>query len=63
VNGQPEGIRHGRCIGTYLHDSLQNDAVLGELRLKSRVRKEPYDDLAHWFEWNADVRLFEELYL
>ena len=63
VDGRPEGIRHGRCMGTYLHDALRNDKVLADLGLSARERKEPYDDLARWFESNADVRLFEELYL
>ena len=57
------GIRHDRCIGTYLHDALRRDAVLQELALKGRDRPEPYDDLARWFKSNASVPLFEELYL
>ena len=28
VNGEPEGIRSGRCFGTYLHDALRCDTVL-----------------------------------
>jgi adenosylcobyric acid synthase len=63
IDGESEGIRHGRCLGTYLHDSLRNDAVLADLGITSRERKEPYEDLARWFESNANIRLFEELYL
>lgn len=63
VDGNPEGIRHGRCIGTYLHDALRNDAVLAELGLSAAEQREPYDELGRWFENNANTRLFEELYL
>ncbi|HYP05130.1 MAG TPA: cobyric acid synthase [Bryobacteraceae bacterium] len=64
VNGRPEGIRVGRCSGTYLHDALRSDAVLQMLGLQATAKREPpYDTLASWFESNADTRLFEELYL
>jgi cobyric acid synthase len=66
VNGSPEGVRAGRCIGTYLHDALRSPAVLGSLGIRRRdnpSREEPYDALARWFDENADTRLFEELYL
>jgi adenosylcobyric acid synthase len=64
VDGRPEGIRFGRCFGTYLHDALRRDGVLDELGIKARpAAREPYDDLAAWFENNADIKLFEELYL
>jgi adenosylcobyric acid synthase len=63
----PEGIRHGGCIGTYLHGALENDAVVGELFgfvPSPRPSKDAiYDRLCDWFESNADVRTFEELYL
>jgi adenosylcobyric acid synthase len=63
----PEGIRHNRCIGTYLHGALENDLVITELfgfippPRPSKVAM--YDRLADWFESNADLRAFEELYL
>ena len=63
VNGAPEGVRHERCFGTYLHDSLRSDAVLQFLGLEARERPEPYERLASWFESNVRLRLFEELYL
>lgn len=63
VDGRPEGIRHGRCFGTYLHDALQAAVVLRLFDLELVPRNPPYDRLADWFQNNADTRLFEELYL
>jgi adenosylcobyric acid synthase len=63
VDGQPEGIRTNRCIGTYLHDSLRCDAVLRILGLEETRPEPPYDQLATWFSFNADLQLFEDLYL
>jgi adenosylcobyric acid synthase len=66
VDGSPEGIRAGRCVGTYLHDSLRSPAVLQNLGIcgrDGRPRQETYDALARWFDENADTRLFQELYL
>ena len=63
VDGQPEGIRSGRCFGTYLHDALKSDAVLRFFALEATERIPPYDQLASWFASNADIKLFEELYL
>lgn len=63
VNGEPEGIRCGSCFGTYLHDALRSDAVLQLFGLHVRDRVPPYDRLASWFASNANVRLFEDLYL
>jgi adenosylcobyric acid synthase len=63
VDGQPEGIRQGRCFGTYLHDALRSDTVLRMFNLGAAKRGPPYDQLASWFQHSANVRLFEELYL
>jgi adenosylcobyric acid synthase len=63
VNGLPEGIRSGRCFGTYLHDAMRCEAVLYQFGLQAMKRVPPYDRLAEWFSSNADVKLFEELYL
>ena len=63
VDGNPEGIRSGRCLGTYLHDALRCDAVLSIFGLQGVKRVPPYDQLAAWFASHADLKLFEELYL
>jgi adenosylcobyric acid synthase len=65
VDGQAEGVRHGRCMGTYLHDALRCDAVLRMLRLDVRAQSPdpPYDRLADWFAANANTQLFEAEYL
>ncbi len=63
VNRQPEGIRHGRCFGTYLHDAMKSDAVLRMFKLEPIEREPPYDQLASWFQDNANLKLFTELYL
>jgi adenosylcobyric acid synthase len=65
--GEPEGIRLGRCAGTYLHGALENAGLLSEL-LGYPVAEPPskdkiYDDLATWFAAHADMDLFSELYL
>lgn len=66
IDGRPEGARVGRCWGTYLHGALESPAVLKQLGLQhvdhgSRDRQ--YDLMAQWFEQNADIPLFEQLYL
>ncbi len=67
VGDREEGIRDGRCLGTYLHGALEHAAVVEEV-LSVRVPPAPdkdacYDRLADWFEEAADTKLFEELYL
>ena len=63
IDNAPEGAHYGRCIGTYLHGALQNEAVCGELGLTFTRPAAPYDALGRWFEANVDMKLFEELYL
>jgi adenosylcobyric acid synthase len=66
IEDKPEGARANRCIGTYLHGALEDEQVCIELdlnRARKQVAEDPYDQLAAWFETNADTRLFEELYL
>jgi adenosylcobyric acid synthase len=63
IGGRCEGARSARCIGTYLHGALEDDGVCGELGLRHERTEPPYDALAQWFEQNANMRLFEELYL
>jgi adenosylcobyric acid synthase len=62
-----EGIRANNCVGTYLHGALENESVIRELLgvdVEPRQSKEDaYENLADWFEQNADMRLFEEIYL
>jgi adenosylcobyric acid synthase len=65
--GGDEGIREGRCLGTYLHGALEDERVLSELLgtpvRTAEAKQVHYDRLADWFERHADLRLFEELYL
>jgi adenosylcobyric acid synthase len=76
VEGRPEGFRNGRVIGTYLHGALEDADLLRGLVEEAAIRcgkhappieaspkSEQYDRLADWFEQNADMGLFEELYL
>jgi len=67
LSGEQEGIRVGRCTGTYLHGALENAALLSELlgvSIPAAPSKERvYDDLADWFTAHADMDLFAELYL
>ncbi|MBM3725415.1 MAG: cobyric acid synthase [Acidobacteria bacterium] len=67
VNGLPEGLRHRRCIGTYLHGALEDAAVLSELLGRPieppPPREESYDRLGEWFAAHADIKRFEELFL
>ncbi len=64
-DGTPEGIRLGRCTGTYLHGALENAATLSELFGRTIPPAAPkqyaYQRLAEWFDENS--RGFEELYL
>lgn len=63
----PEGVRSGRVYGTYLHGALENADVcrslLGVEPASVISREQTYDRLADWFEHDADLALFEELYL
>ena len=66
-DGELEGIRVGKCAGTYLHGALENATFLSEL-LGVPIPEPPskdkvYDDLADWFTAHADMDLFAELYL
>ena len=65
-DGVKDGLRLGRCAGTYLHGALEDTQVLGELLGRSvapiRSREHTYEALADWFEAHVDRR-FEDLYL
>ena len=67
VEGRPEGIRVGRCAGTYLHGVLESADVVEEIfgyRVTAVPNKEEsFERLADWFEEAADVALFERLFL
>ncbi len=67
IEDYDEGIRLNGCIGTYLHGALEDPAVVEELLgrpIPGRPSRETaYDRLADWFEANANIPLFEELYL
>lgn len=63
----PDGVRLGRCIGTYLHGALEDAQVLGELLGRAipdlPTREATFESLADWFHENVNRKLFEELYL
>ena len=63
----PDGIRQNNCIGTYLHGALENAGIIGELLdivvEPRQPKQQAYESLATWFESNANIPLFDELYL
>ncbi len=64
-DGTTEGIRQGRCHGTYLHGALESPEVLNSL-LRTTLppipdKAENYERLAKWFDKHA--RNFDEIYL
>ncbi len=63
----PDGIRQNNCIGTYLHGALENAGIIGELLdivvEPRQPKQQAYESLATWFETNANIPLFDELYL
>jgi len=65
ADGSAEGVRLGRCAGTYLHGALESAGVLSELLGWPVPPAEPkqaaYERLAGWFEQNQ--RGFAEMYL
>jgi adenosylcobyric acid synthase len=67
IDGRPEGIRHGRCAGTYLHSALDNPDVLEDwigFRPPEPVsHDDSYNRLADWFERWVDGPKFESLFL
>jgi adenosylcobyric acid synthase len=67
LDGSSDGMRLGRCAGTYLHGAIEDTRVLGELLQRSvapiNSREHTYEALADWFDANVDRRRFEELYL
>jgi adenosylcobyric acid synthase len=64
---RPEGMRLNGCAGTYLHGALEHPAVVREVigvePLDVPSREVTYEQLADWFEQNANLERFEELYL
>jgi adenosylcobyric acid synthase len=67
VDGRAEGVRLGRCAGTYLHGALTNLDVLEDwlgFRPPAPTSEEDtYDRLADWFERWADGPTFARLFL
>lgn len=66
IGVRPEGLRVGRCYGTYLHGALRSDRVAAELGLNmdcAEPKEKTYDALAAWFDQHADTARFMELYL
>jgi adenosylcobyric acid synthase len=67
IDGRPEGVRHGRCAGTYLHSALENPDVLEDwigFRPPEPVsHDDSYNRLADWFERWVDGPKFESLFL
>ena len=67
IDGRGEGIRHGRCCGTYLHGALENPDVLEDwlgYRPPDPINREHlYDRLADWFERWVDQPTFQRLFL
>jgi adenosylcobyric acid synthase len=65
--GGMDGMRLGRCFGTYLHGALEDPRVLGELLgrpvLPVPSRHATYEKLADWFDANVNRKRFEENYL
>ena len=66
-DGSVDGLRIGRCSGTYLHGALEHAGVLSELICREVQplddRECTYEALADWFEANVDHKRFSELYL
>jgi adenosylcobyric acid synthase len=67
AEGNSDGVRLERCVGTYLHGALEDPRVLGELLGRSVApapsREATYEALADWFETNVNRKAFEENYL
>lgn len=66
-DGTEDGLRLGRCAGTYLHGALEDAGVLGELMGRAvaplPAREVSYEAMADWFDANVDKKRFAELYL
>jgi len=77
IGGRGEGHRADGVLGTYLHGALEHPELLDALLVETAERRGKsvpgpksagskeanYDRLADWFEQNADLDLFERLYL
>lgn len=67
IDGQPEGVRRDRLIGTYLHGAFEDHRVLSEVLGRDipapASKRESYDALGRWFATHANIPLFEDLYL
>lgn len=62
-DGQLDGACNGRVMGTYLHGALEHREFAQKLFGTVREDTGSYDQLADWFEQNADLDRFEEFYL
>ncbi len=66
-DGSEDGVRVGRCCGTYLHGALEHAGVLSELIGRPvqplPARECTYEALADWFDANVDLKRFSDLYL
>lgn len=67
IDGRAEGIRCGRCAGTYLHGALQNPDVMedwiGFRPPEPASHDASYEHLADWFERWSDEPMFRRLFL
>ncbi len=67
IDGRPEGIRSGRCAGTYLHGALESPDVMedwiGFRPAEPCGRDASYDRLADWFEQWVDRSNFQRLFV
>jgi adenosylcobyric acid synthase len=63
-DGQLDGVCSGRVLGTYLHGALEHrDLARALFGFVSESSVASHDQLADWFEENADLDRFEEFYL
>jgi adenosylcobyric acid synthase len=62
-DGSTDGVLSGRVIGTYLHGAFEHESVARSLFGECRESAQSYEELACWFERNANLQLFEECFL
>lgn len=63
LEGEPEGVRMGNIVGTYLHGAFESPAVAAQfgITLRPDGAQQRYDQMADWLEEHSRPQVLEAL--